>query len=180
MRIGFDLDKIFVDYPPIIPDKIVDRLYKKKTDGKLLYRIPSKPEQIIRRLSHLSFLRPPITENISYLKRIPKKEHKLYLISSRYDFLKQPTEKLMKKHNFNSIFDAFYFNYNNEQAHHFKSAVLKKLKIDLYVDDDLFLLKHVAKENPKTQFYWLTTSRRKEKLPANIKQIANLTEILPL
>ena len=103
MRIGFDLDKIFVDYPPIIPDKIVDRLYKKKTDGKLLYRIPSKPEQIIRRLSHLSFLRPPITENISYLKRIPKKEHKLYLISSRYDFLKQPTEKLMKKHNFNSI-----------------------------------------------------------------------------
>lgn len=177
MRIGFDLDKIFIDYPPIVPDKIIDRLYKKKSNGTLLYRIPSKPEQILRRISHLSFLRPPIYENISFLKSLPK-DHELFLISSRYKFLKDTTEKLMKKHTFDKIFKEYYFNYDDKQPHIFKSEILKKLKIDIYIDDDLHLLRHVANENPKTTFYWFTPSSLNEKLPKNIKAINRLTDIL--
>jgi hypothetical protein len=36
MNIGFDFDKVFVDYPPIIPDYFFDRFYKKKANGTLL------------------------------------------------------------------------------------------------------------------------------------------------
>ncbi|MEN9407220.1 MAG: hypothetical protein RLZZ455_436, partial [Candidatus Parcubacteria bacterium] len=60
MNIGFDLDKVLVNYPPLIPDGLIDRLYKKKIKGELVYRFPSKPEQRIRKISHLSFLRPKI------------------------------------------------------------------------------------------------------------------------
>ena len=178
MRIGFDLDKIFINYPPMVPDKIIDRLYKKKSNGVLLYRIPTKPEQVLRRLSHLSILRPPITENISFLKSLPKSKHQLFLISSRYKFLERVTENLMKKHSFDEIFEERHFNFENKQPHIFKSDVLKKLKIDKYVDDDLQLLKYVAKENPKTMFYWLSPVSSSEKLPKNIKTIRNLSEIL--
>ena len=178
MKIGFDLDKIFIDYPPIVPDRMIDRLYKKKSNGVLLYRIPSRPEQIVRRLSHLSIFRPPIYENISFLKSLPKDKHELFLISSRYKFLKKTTEQLMKKHAFDKIFSGRYFNFDNKQPHLFKAEVLKKLKIDIYVDDDLHLLKYVAKENPKTMFYWLTPVETNEKLPKNIKPVHRLPDIL--
>ena len=178
MRIGFDLDKVFIDYPPIVPDKIIDRLYKKKANGTLLYRIPSRPEQILRRLSHLTFLRPPIYENISFLKSIPKDKNELYLISSRYKFLKKTTDELLKRHEFDKVFNAHYFNFDNKQPHLFKAQTLKKLKLDMYVDDDLHLLRHVAKENPQTTFFWLTPSVSTEKLSKNIRPVLRLSDIL--
>ena len=84
----------------------------------------------------------------------------------------------MKKHSFDKIFSGRYFNFDNKQPHLFKAEVLKKLKIDIYVDDDLHLLKYVAKENPKTMFYWLTPVETNEKLPKNIKPVHRLPDIL--
>jgi hypothetical protein len=157
MQIGFDLDKIFIDTPPFIPTSIIQKLYRKKSDGELLYRIPSVPEQIFRRLTHYPQLRPPINENIQLLLTFPKNHNKLYLISSRYKFLQGVTNQLVKKHKLDSVFDAMYFNYNNEQPHEFKNKLLKKLQLNVYIDDDLSLLQYVAKDNPKTKFYWLKT-----------------------
>lgn len=178
MNIGFDLDKIFIDYPPIIPDKLIDRLYKKKANGELVYRIPSKPEQYIRRLSHLSLLRPSIRKNISFLKSLPKNEHNLYLISSRYGFLKDVTENRMRSEGFDKVFNQLFFNFTNKQPHLFKADVLKNMKMDIYVDDDIHLLKHVAKENPETTFFWLTQEKYGPKLPPNVIKIHDLTDIL--
>ena len=129
MNIGFDLDKIFIDYPPFIPSGVIDKLYKKKANGVLLYRIPSKPEQMVRRLSHLPLLRPPIKDNIRFLKSISKEKNKLYLISSRFDFLRGITEKLMEKQGFDKVFDGMYFNFDNQQPHIFKKRCFKKTQI---------------------------------------------------
>jgi hypothetical protein len=178
MNIGFDLDKIFIDYPPFIPDKIIDKLYKKKANGILLYRIPSKPEQILRNLSHLSILRPPIHENIAFLKKIPKDKNKIYLISSRFGFLKTRTEKLMKEQGFDKIFDGMYFNFDNKQPHEFKNDIINKLHIDLYVDDDLHLLRYAAKQNPKTKFFWLNPTFEKKAITKNITAISKLSDML--
>jgi hypothetical protein len=178
MNIGFDLDKIFVDYPPLIPDRLINKLYKKKDNGVLLYRIPSRPEQILRRLSHLPLLRPTIKKNIKFLQSLSKSKNKLYLISSRFSFLEKPTNRLMKKQGFDKIFDGMYFNFQNKQPHEFKDEVLQKLHIDLYVDDDLSLLKHVSKKNDKTQFFWLNPQKGKQVLTANITAINDLTDML--
>lgn len=179
MNIGFDLDKVLIDYPPFVPGRIIDRIYKKKSNGTLSYRIPKKPEQILRLASHHPYLRKPISENLSFVKDLAsqKNNNKFYLISSRFGFLQKITEQLVKKQELHEIFDELYFNFHNLQPHLFKEGILKKIKLQKYVDDDLLLLKYLADKNPKTSFYWLNS---KVSLPisTNIQAITKLSQIL--
>src|SRR6185503_6799514 len=177
MNIGFDFDKVFIDYPPFLPKKLFDKFYKKRDNGVLLYRIPAYPEQILRKTLHLPFMRPPIKENLAFLKGISKKENKLFLISSRYKFLEKETNRLIQKYQLDKIFDSMYFNYENKQPHLFKEEVMKYLDLHKYIDDDLSLLKHVAKDNNKTKFYWLNTNGSSQTYPKNIIEITTLDEI---
>jgi hypothetical protein len=177
MNIGFDLDKVFIDYPPFVSPRLIDKLYKKKDNGVLLYRIPAYPEQLFRRISHMPFLRPAIKENMAFLKSIPKNTHKLYLISSRFKFLEKRTVKLVKRFKLDKVFDEMYFNFDNLQPHLFKNDVIKKLKLDIYIDDDLSLLRYAAKNNPQTRFFWLTHDKTAEKLSPNIFPLAQLSEL---
>jgi len=178
MNIGFDLDKIFIDYPPLIPEALINRLYKQEYNGILLYRFPSKPEQIIRVISHHPFLRPPILENIEFVKKLAKnKKNKYYLVSSRFSFLKYRTELIVKKYNLEKIFDAMIFNFNDKQPHLFKNEAIKELKVDRYVDDDLPLLEFIAKDNKSTKFFWLNKNQSKQ-LYKNLFAIKNLSEMV--
>lgn len=177
MNIGFDLDKVFIDTPPFIPKTIIDKLYKKKDNGTLVYRIPGKPEQIVRRLSHLSFLRPPMKKNLDFLRNLSKDKNKLYLISSRFKFLEKPTNKVVHKHGFNKIFDEMHFNFLNEQPHVFKTRIIKKLNLDFYIDDDLSLLNYAAKHNPKVRFFWLTDKSTRKRFEPNITPLFPLSEL---
>jgi hypothetical protein len=178
MNIGFDLDKIFIDYPPLVPDILINKLYKQKSNGVLLYRMPSRGEQILRILSHHSILRPAISENIQFIKSLAKnKKHRYYLISSRFSFLKQQTEIIVKKYNFDKFFDAMLFNFKDQQPHVFKNQAIKKMKIDLYVDDDLQLLEYLANKNSKIKFFWLNKMTQKD-LAKNISAIKYLPQML--
>lgn len=177
MNIGFDLDKIFVDYPPLIPDAVIDRLYKKKSNGILFYRIPGKLEQYIRVLSHHPFLRPVIGKNLEFVRKLSKdKSNTLFLISSRFGFLKKRTQHLIEKYHLDKIFSRMYFNFQNNQPHVFKSSILKKQKIDIFIDDDLPLIRYLAKIYPQIIFFWLNKNK-KEKISSNIYGITNLLQI---
>lgn len=176
MKIGFDLDKVFVDYPPLVPDVLIDRLYKRKTENQLIYRIPSRPEQLLRQLSHYHGFRAPITENITFLHSLPKKKYTLFLISSRFGFLEKQTFSLLKTIGIDKMFRGMYFNFSNEQPHLFKKRILRELGLDMYVDDDLQLLEYVAKANKKTRFFWLHKAD-KVKPPDKIVPINHLAEL---
>lgn len=178
MNLGFDFDKVFIKTPPLVPDAIIDRLYKKRTTGALQYRIPSKPEQLFRILAHHPLLRPLIKENVLFIQNLSKKkQHRQFLISSRFSFLKKNTEKLTKKHKFNEIFDDMFFNFENKQPHLFKQAIITKLKIDRYVDDDLSILEFLNKKNKKTKFFWLNNSKEKI-INDNLIAITHLSKML--
>lgn len=179
MNIGFDFDKIFIDYPPFIPDKLIDLLYKEKSNGVLKYRIPSKPEQVLRLLTHYPIFRPPIVKNIAILKNPKKNNTKYYLISSRFGFLKKKTQNLIQKHNLISSFDGMFFNFENKQPHLFKDETIKKLKLDRYVDDDLPLLQYLAKNNQDQSFYWLNNNHSGA-LGTNLFAIKKLSEMLKI
>lgn len=178
MRIGFDLDKVFIDYPPLIPDQLIDRLYRRATASGLCYRIPARPEQALRRFTHLTLFRPPIHKNLSFLQSLSKKQHQLYLISSRFSFLETATTVLIKKYQFDTIFDGMYFNYDNNQPHLFKNDTIKKLKLHSYVDDDLALLSFLSLENKDTKLYWLTKKKNRVVPPEHIAKITDLSCIL--
>ena len=201
MNVGFDLDKIFINFPPFVPTKIIDWLYKGKPNGTLKYRIPSRLEQIIRIFSHYPFFRPPITKNMNYVKNLAlanknksstffsrsinssiKSQHsekvldKYYLISSRFSFLEKKTTGLIKRYSLDKIFNAMYFNYENRQPHEFKNEMVKKLDLDMYVDDDLQLLEYLVDNNPKTKFFWLNNKVSKP-LGKNLYAIKNISEM---
>jgi len=176
MNIGFDLDKVFINYPPFIPEKLVDWLYKKH-NHVLAYRYPSKIEQAIRRLSHNTVFRRPIKENVAFLTELARtNSHKRYLISGRFGFLENITKNLLKRHHLSELFCGFEFNFKNKQPHIFKDEAIKKFKIDIYIDDDLPLLEFLARRNPNVKFFWLTKNPQKNS-QKNIKSIRRLEEI---
>lgn len=177
MNIGFDLDKIFVNFPPLVPSKIISLLYKGRKSKELKYRIPSKAEQIIRVFSHYPLFRPLIDQNLNYIKKLAlTKKDKYYLISSRFSFLKRKTIDLIRRYGFDKIFNAMYFNYENKQPHQFKNEILRKLNLDMYVDDDLQLLEYLIDKNPKTKFFWLNKGVSKP-LKKNLFAIRHISEM---
>lgn len=177
MNIGFDLDKVFINYPPFVPDIVIERLYRKKANGVLEYRIPSTPEQLIRKLSHLYFFRPAIRQNINAVKMLPKKNNTYFLISSRYKFLEGVTRDILKRYRIDTMFDEMHFNFDNKQPHEFKNELIKKLHIDRYVDDDLHLLKYMAEKNPDKKFYWLNKNKNRP-ITKNVFAITSISDIM--
>lgn len=178
MNIGFDLDRVFINYPPFVPGEVIEKFYKKKSNGVLLYRIPNRTEQMFRILLHHPLFRQPIKSNLAFLQTLPKDKHNLYLISSRFGFLKKRTDALVKKNQLDKVFNGLHFNFANQQPHIFKSEIIKKRKLDVYVDDDLSLLKYVAKHNPHTKFFWLNPKGRKHMITKNLFAITHLSDIV--
>jgi hypothetical protein len=178
MKIGFDLDKIFINTPPLIPNTLINKFYKQRDNGILLYRIPSRPEQLFRKATHMPLLRQPLHKNLAFLRKLSKeKKHQLYLISSRFKFLEPETEYLVKRYGLDKIFDKLYFNYDNKQPHEFKNEIVKNLNLDIFVDDDLSLVRFVARHNPKTKFFWFDEHAKPARLSANITAISNIGDI---
>lgn len=177
MKIGFDLDNIFINTPPFVPLSVIEKLYKKKANGELIYRMPGKGEQFIRKVSHHPLFRPAMPENISLLKALAKKEYDIYLISSRFGFLKDATKKIIAKYQLSNLFTNMYFNYLDDQPHLFKNTIIHELALDIYIDDDYHLLKYVALHNKDTVCYWLCTDGTTKKLPTNMHKVTSLTQI---
>ena len=184
MIVGFDFDKVFINYPPFVPYTLIDLLYKGrsyflKNLGKnhlMHYRFPGEFEQQIRIASHHPILRPVITSNIEVLRKISSnKKNKTYLVSSRFGFLERRTQEILKKYDLERYFDGVYFNYKNNQPHLFKEQTINKLKIDTYIDDDLHVALYLSKKIPKLTIYWLNDEKIKpDYLPKNVISIKNL------
>jgi hypothetical protein len=186
MNVGFDFDKVFIDYPPFIPYFLIDFLYKvravfRKSSKNFVphYRIPGPFEQNVRILSHHPIFRHQISKNVDFLKAISSdKKIKKYLVSSRFSFLKNRTDGVLKKYQLKKYFDGIYFNYENKQPHLFKEETIKKLKIDTYIDDDIQLSVFLAQRNPRLTIFWVSDGRKTDiKLPKNVIKINNLQEV---
>jgi len=176
--LGFDFDKVFVNYPPFVPSALINRLYKKKSKV-LSYRIPGTFERHVRIVSHLPFFRSPMEQNIRSLEMLSKKTHvEMHIISSRFSFLKRLTNYWIEKNNFKKYFKSINFNFEDEQPHKFKERILKKLNVNIFVDDDLDLLKYLAPRHPSIKFYHITDKLTNEKLLPNITQINTIADLL--
>lgn len=137
VKVGFDLDGVLANKPPLIPKSLLERLFKGKEKNGLYYRYPRlKLEIWLRKFSHFYLFRPPIRSNINFAKKLKKRGYKLYLISSRYSFLEKETKAWLKKRGLSNVFEKIFLNLDDEQPHLFKTKVLKKLNLDYYFEDD--------------------------------------------
>lgn len=176
MNIGFDLDGIFIDKPPFIPKVFIERMYRKKS-GKLIYRIPGKFEQKLRKFLHQPIFRPTFKKNIHFLENLKqKKNHTFFLISGRFGFLKNETDQILKSNNIYALFYQHYINLENLQPHLFKEKQIKKNNIQKFIDDDLDLLNYLSDKISDTRFYWLN-SKQSKKMKKNLFAITHISKI---
>jgi hypothetical protein len=124
----------------------------------------------------MPIFRPGIESNLEFLKKIPR-DHKLFLISSRFGFLKSESENIVKRFGLKKFFDGIYFNFSDQEPQLFKDKKIRDLSLDTYVDDDFPLLKYVAKKNKKTKFFWLNKKQGRFLLTRNIIAISNISDI---
>ena len=84
------------------------------------------------------------------------KENKIeaYIVSARYESLKKDFENWINKIEARKYFTGIYYNNNNEQPHLFKEQVIKKLNIDIFVEDNWDIVNHLSK-NTKAKIYWI-------------------------
>lgn len=175
--IGLDLDGVLVGLPPLTSPTIIETLYKDQKSEKLSYRFPGILEQKIRRLSHLPFVRPPLEPNCATVKNTSSK-YDLYLVTGRYKFLEDLTYIWLKKYNLYNSFKEIYINIDNKQPHIFKSEIIAKLKLNLYIEDDFDSIMYCATRNKKTHFYWYTNSEGERLNTSNVTLVKNLSKIL--
>jgi glycosyltransferase involved in cell wall biosynthesis len=151
IKIGIDLDGVIIGKPPLIPRRLIEWLYRSSTNKKLSYRFPNtKVEVFIRWLSHHPLFRPPIKKNLKFIRELSKdKKYKLYAISSRYSFLQERTRQWFENYSLNGVFEQIFLNIKDEQPHLFKERVLKKLKPQMFIDDDLLTVEYLKAETEK-------------------------------
>lgn len=145
IKIAFDLDGIIIDKPPLIPKKLLERLFKGKGNGKLHYRFPhSKLEQKIRKLSHFYLFRPPIRKNIEFIKKLANdNNYELFVVSGRYSFIKDETKVWFEKRGLENVFKNIFLNSSDKQPHLFKEEKLREIDADIFVDDDCLIITYL-------------------------------------
>jgi uncharacterized HAD superfamily protein len=179
MKIGFDLDRVLINYPPIVPALFIDWLYRNHdVKEQVSYRYPkSSFERWFRKLTHFYLLRPKMTKNVDFVVSLSQSSnHDLYLVSSRYKFLEDLTLKILNRYGLGSAFKSVNLNIKDEQPHLFKTRVIKELNLDIFIDDDLDLLKYLSNNLSKTKLVWYNPRTKLTKV-GQIDVIKNLEEL---
>lgn len=169
IKIAFDLDGVIIDKPPLIPKKLLEWLFRGGKKDGLYYRFPkSKIEQRIRKISHYYLFRPPIKENIKFIKDLARdKRYELYIVSGRYSFLKDETEKWLKKRKIEGIFKKVFINLSDDQPHLFKEKKLKEIGAKIFVDDDEMVVDYLV-DKLETRVFFLEAKKGKKETLASL------------
>ncbi|MFH1602055.1 MAG: hypothetical protein ABIB61_03815 [Candidatus Shapirobacteria bacterium] len=138
IRVGLDLDGVIINKPPAIPKSVIEWLIQSHTNHQKKYRFPkTKLEQWVRIKSHHWKLRRPLNQNLKMVQNLAKsKKHDIYFVSSRFSFLKQQTKNWFEHYFPKFNYKKVYINLKDQQPHLFKEEMIKKLKLDCYLEDD--------------------------------------------
>ncbi|MFA5770685.1 MAG: hypothetical protein WC894_04300 [Patescibacteria group bacterium] len=156
LKVGFDMDGVIL-YNPIRFIRPIAKLLKPlksfflKQKSESFYFPKSKIEQFLFYLLHKTSFK--IDPGIKYINDLVKaKKIKAYIITGRYSFLKKDYETWLKKINADSIFEKCYQNKDDLQPNEFKEKMIKKLNLDIYIEDNWDIVQKL-KKSPLRQGY---------------------------
>ena len=86
------------------------------------------------------------------LKLISDRKIEAYVVSARYELLEADFKKWVKVIDPKKQFSGYFFNNKNEQPHIFKKQMIKKLGLDVFVEDNWDIVKHL---NSKAKIFWI-------------------------
>lgn len=153
LKVGFDLDGVLLYNPARIARPIIvflKKIFLKKEVNKFHY-----PQTKIQKLIWLMFHKVVFGPALGYneLKKLTKsKKIKAYIITGRNESLKDDFNQWMIKLEANKYFSGSYFNDKNEQPYLFKEKMIKKLKLDIYIEDNWDIVSYL---NQKSKIFWI-------------------------
>ncbi len=191
LKVGFDLDGVLLYNPARIARPIIvflKKIFLKKEVNKFHY-----PKTRIQKLIWLIFHKVVFGPAFGYdelKKLITSKKIKAYIITGRNESLKNDFKEWLIKLEAGKFFSGSYFNDKNEQPFLFKERMIKKLKLDLYVEDNwdivsyLNSIKNKSERNSKIKIYWIYNifdqlkkfPNKFPSLDSAVKKIKNLIE----
>lgn len=161
LKVGFDLDGVLLYNPARIIRPVVKkfkrRFIKKRSDK---FFVPKGPlqEKMWQLFHKSSFIVAPGFEEIRELVEQGKIE--AYLITARFDHLKPDLDRWVKKMGGEKIFKQVYHNRLNQQPHLYKAEMVNKLKLDLFVEDNWDIVRHLRElrkqKEHSTRVFWIT------------------------
>lgn len=160
LRVGFDLDGVLLYNPARIARPIIvflKKIFLKKEADKFHYP-KTRLQKFVWQLLHKVAFGP--ATGYDQLKNLLKsKKIKAYIITGRNESLENDFNLWLKKLEASKYFSGCYFNDNNEQPFIFKERMIKKLNLDLYIEDnwdiaDYLNLKSKIK-NKSFKVFWI-------------------------
>ena len=144
IRIGFDFDGV-VAYNPFRICRYPISLIKKYLFGvqRLSFWYPHKKwQQIFWIIIHESSVFP--SKGVDLVQNMVKdKIIEAHLITGRYSFLDHKLNTWLKRYCLDKVFKTININKNNEQPHLFKEKMIKKLKLDYFIEDNLDIVNYL-------------------------------------
>lgn len=163
LKVGFDLDGVIL-YNPIRVARPIIAFFKSiffNHKKPLFFYYPkTKIEKLFWKILHLSSLFPALGVN-EIKKLVKEKKIKAYLITGRYSFLENDLQQRIKKLKLKNFFEGIYFNKNDLQPHLFKEKMIKKLNLDIYIEDNWDIVNYLTQnselktQNKKIKIFWI-------------------------
>jgi len=179
LRVGFDLDGVLLYNPARIVRPFVSfikRIFLHKK--KLRFYYPkTNHEKLFWRLVHKSSIynAPGISE-ITKLVETGKIE--AYLVTARYNFLGSNVEKWVKQNKLEKTFKGVFYNSKDEQPHEFKERMIKKLSLNMYVEDNFDIVNHLTKTTPAEILWIYNILDRKTVFPRKFPHLKDVVDFL--
>jgi hypothetical protein len=181
LRIGFDLDGVIL-YNPIRTFRPIAAFLKPfffKKSSSTFYFPKTRIEQFFWSLLHkTSFCIAPGVKDIE--KLIKKHKIEAYIITARYSFLKKEFMAWMKKLKAHTFLIDAHYNKNDMQPNEFKKLMIKKLHLDIFVEDNWGVIQKLNGDLQKTKIFWITNLLDKNKIYKykfnNLKEIVMYLE----
>ena len=156
LRVGFDLDGVIL-YNPVRIFRPIMSLIKPLLLGKKSRRFyfpQTGFEKFVWRILHKTSFIP--ASGLKDLKKMAtEKKIEPYIITARYDFLKDDFHGWIKKIQGESFLAGYCYNKANEQPHIFKEKTIKNLKLDIFVEDNWGITQYLSSHSDGTKIFWI-------------------------
>lgn len=158
LKVGFDLDGVLLYNPARIARPIIvffKKIFLKKEVDKFHYP-QTKIQKLIWLMLHKVVFGPALGYD-ELKKLIKSKKIKAYIITGRNESLKDDYNRWMKKLDAKKYFSGCFFNDKNEQPYLFKERMINKLKLDLYVEDNLDITSYLKSriKDQESKIFWI-------------------------
>ena len=155
LKVGFDLDGVLLYNPARIvraPVVRIKHLFFPKKDN-VFYVPTTGPERFLWHIFHLSSIF--IAGGFSDIKKLREKGIiEPYLITARYDFLKPDLKRWLRLMKAHDTFEGVFMNENNMQPHEYKEKLVKRLDLDVFVEDNWDVVAHLNKTS-RSKNLWI-------------------------